>query len=428
MKWSIFIYKLCKGNKTLLYNTLNHAIVIFDNNKLQKVSQKLPNADNSKIIKDLKSMEFLIDENVNEEEMFLSSLLNEWNDCGFLGLHILTTTACNFKCPYCYQSGISPSLLDNEKIKKVIDYIEKYVVKNKIKESNIEITGGEPTTNWDNVEFFLNSIDKIFKKNKIKYKIFIVTNGFNFNKEKVDLIAKFNWCRAQITLDGPEKIHNNRRMLRNGDGTYKEIINNLKYILNNNKIDKINLRINYDNSNILYIPGFLKYIKKEFGTDKIIISLGLITKTVNCSEANKYIDQYGILEDEFLNNYIKLYKTAYKLGFHMSDIFSFDGMCTAKLKHSMVIEPNGNIVKCVSGVGREEFKVGNIFNGDVKDSNYLFIDKYKECLEKKCEFLPLCHTGCRFESMIKYNNFKKVNCKKDLLNKINAEILKINYF
>ncbi len=428
MKWSMFIYKVFKNNKILLYNTLNHAIVILNNDELKKINNDLPTTLINKVTNNLIQMEFLIDKNINEKKKFISLLLKEWNNSRFLGLHFLATTGCNFKCPYCYQLGIHNSSLNKKNIEKIIDYIEDYIVKNKIKESTVEITGGEPTTNWPNVKILLKKINKVFKQNKVKYKVFLTTNGFNFNKEKIDFITKYNFKRLQITLDGPEQIHNQRRMLYNNEGTFKKIIDNLDYIFANKKIKKLNLRINYDLNNVNAIPELLKYIKKRFNIKKITLSFGLITKTINTSKANKYINIHGIKESEFLNYYIKLYKTAYDLGYKMPNMFSFDGMCTAKLKHSMVIEPNGNLGKCISGVGRESFKIGNILTKKIKKLNYLFLDNYEKGLTKKCAFLPLCHTGCRFESFILNNNIKSIYCKKELLEKINKEILIINYF
>ena len=111
----------------------------------------------------------------------------------------------------------------------------------------------------------------------------------------------------------------------------------------------------------------------------------------------------------------------------MTDIFSFDGMCTAKIKHGFIIQPNGDIVKCVSGVGRKEFIIDNIKNMSENHKNYFFEELYRDCLNKECQFLPICHTGCRFESLIKNRDVRKNVCKRELLERINKEIIKINY-
>jgi hypothetical protein len=53
--------------------------------------------------------------------------------------------------------------------------------------------------------------------------------------------------------------------------------------------------------------------------------------------------------------YLPLFKKAVELGFKMSNLFMFTGMCTSKLDNALVISSNGDIFKCLSGVGRDEF-------------------------------------------------------------------------
>mgnify|MGYP004565099305 FL=1 len=424
-KWSMFTYHVKSKEGIIIYNFINHGAVLLEDSIYKSIlcNQNDYKAERKKLIK----QEFIVPIEADEKELFMNSLLKEWNNCGFLGLHILTTTGCNFKCPYCYQCGIKANHLKEENLNKEIEFLDKYIKDNNIHECRIEITGGEPTINWGIVEKMLPSLKKIFKKNKVKYETLIVTNGLLLTKEKADLLAKYNWQRLQLTIDGVENIHNKRRVNKGKENSFKTIIKNLDYVIFNNKINKVNLRINYDNSNIDSIPQLLDFLKERYGTEKLIISLGLITKTVDDANSNLFIEKNGINENEFKDAYIKLYTKLKEKGFTVSDIFSFDGLCTAKLKHGFLLQPDGKIIKCVSGVGREEFIIGDYLEGNISDENYLYPELYKECLDKECPFLPICHTGCRFDAYIKNKDKRKNNCKRVLLEEINSELLKINY-
>ncbi len=424
-KWSMFTYHVSTKKGVIISNTLNHGVIFLDEKTYNNVLKDKNNYQNE--IKELLEQEFIVPEKTDEKKLFIESLLKEWNECGFLDLHILTTTGCNFKCPYCYQCGINVETLTEEKMQKAIKFLENYIKKNNIKETRVEITGGEPTVNWKIVEKLLPALDKLFNKYGVKYETLMVTNGLLLTKEKVDLIAQYNWKRLQLTIDGLEDVHNKRRVNKGKENSFKTIIENLDYIIKNNKIEIVNLRINYDKSNVEKVPELLEFIKKRYGTEKFRISLGLITKTVKEASANEFIEKYGINENEFKNYYIKLYKELINKGFEVSDVFSFDGMCTAKLKHGFLMQPDGKIVKCVSGVGREEFVIGNYLKNNITEENYLFLDIYENCLEKNCPFLPLCHTGCRFDAFIKNGDKKKNSCKRELLEEINSEIIKIYY-
>ncbi|MBP6976560.1 SPASM domain-containing protein, partial [Candidatus Dojkabacteria bacterium] len=242
-----------------------------------------------------------------------------------------------------------------------------------------------------------------------------------------DLLSKYNWQRFQVTLDGPPESHNKRRILKNGGETFDKIIENIKYILDNNKIEKISLRINYDKGNVDKIPEFLEYVAKNFDKDRIILSLGFISKTVDDTDANKYVSKYGIKKGEISKYYLPLYEKAVELGFQMSDLFMLTGMCTSKLDNALVISSNGDIFKCLSGVGRNDFIEGNVDSNQYDLPNYLYPELYKECMEKECPYLPLCHTGCRFESYLKDGEKKEVDCNKEVLDSVNMELLKYLY-
>ena len=423
LKWSMFTFHVKNDKEVIIYNYLNHGVVSLERDIYDNIFDK----KNEKVVKSLIKQEYLLDEKIDEKEKFMNALMDEWNNSQFLDLHILTTTGCNFKCPYCYQCGIKATALNEEKLDKEMTFLDKYIKDNNIHECRIEVTGGEPTTNWKIVEKMLPRLKKIFRENKVKFETLIVTNGYLLDKEKVDFISKYNWKRLQLTIDGLEEVHNKRRVYPGNGNSFKTIISNLDYIINNNKIKVVNIRINYDNSNINEVPKLLDFLHDRYGTEKIRISLGLITKTVDGTDANNFINKYGINDNEFIDAYIKLYKELMKRGFETYDLFAYDGMCTSKLKHGFLLQPDGKIIKCVSGVGREDFVIGNYMEDNISDTNYLFPELYEECLDKKCPFLPICHTGCRFDAYVKNKDVKKIICKRELLEKINSEIIKINY-
>ena len=166
-KWSMFTYHVKTKNGVIITNTLNHGVVYLDNKTYKNILKDEQSYKQE--INNLVSEEFLLPENVDEKKVFMDALLQEWNECGFLDLHILTTTGCNFKCPYCYQCGIQAEFLTEEKMQKELDFLDTYIKNNHIKESRIEITGGEPTINWQIVEKLLPKIAELFKKYNVKY-------------------------------------------------------------------------------------------------------------------------------------------------------------------------------------------------------------------------------------------------------------------
>lgn len=429
MKWSIFIIRVFEKGEVLLFSTKNSSIVTLSEKEYKEVNTliekelKIPSN-----FQELINNDFLIEKETDEKREFLKELDKCLKNNKHFTVHILPTTACNFNCPYCYQSGIEREFfLNDEILKKTIKYIKGYLKKRDITEATLVIHGGEPTVNWPSVIKLLPKMEKIFKQSNIKYRTQIVSNGYNLTPEKADLLSKYNWQRFQVTVDGPPESHNKRRVLRNGGETFDRIIENIKYVMDNKKIEKVSLRVNYDKGNVDKVPEFLEYIAQNFDKDRIILSLGFISKTVDDTDANKYVSEYGIKKSEMSKYYLPLFKKAVELGFKMSNLFMFTGMCTSKLDNALVISSNGEIFKCLSGVGRDEFVEGNVDSKKYDLPNYLYPELYEQCLDKECPYLPLCHTGCRFESYLKNGEMKHIDCNKEVLDSVNEELLKYLY-
>lgn len=428
MKFTNFMLSYENSKSILLANTLNEAIVILDKIVFDKIARNLNSLDDSDTtVQQLVEAEFLIPNEIDERTNYISALLSEWNAEKNLCLHILPTTACNFKCVYCYQSGINrTSSLDFNKVNKIIQFLTKYIGNKKIDNAIVVLHGGEPTINWKVVPTLLQKLDDLFQKNNITWSVQIVSNAYELTPEKSALLAKYDWHRAQFTIDGPKNVHDTRRMLTNGAGSYEKIIENIKYILDNNLINRVSIRLNFDESNWKEIKNYLYELKCLFGTNKVLLSLGYISDTIYNTTAENYIHFNALRDESLFHAYSELYKEAIRVGFEMPDYFMFEGLCTAKMKNAMVISPNGDIYKCLSGVGRSEFIVSNIDKVE-NLPNYLYPDMYNDCFDKHCPFIPLCNSGCRFNGYLKTGNIHSNDCKMDLLQKLNKNLLSIKY-
>ncbi len=62
----------------------------------------------------------------------------------------------------------------------------------------------------------------------------LITNGFYFTPDIVELLAEVKIMTVQITLDAFKEVHDVRRPLVNGKGTFDTIIKNLDSYFNGN--------------------------------------------------------------------------------------------------------------------------------------------------------------------------------------------------
>lgn len=442
MKWTMFSIdtsSIGDNENVILFNTLNKAILGFERTiyeqlrkcDVSELKKLCTNLNQPEIYDQLIEQDFLVDDSKDEETEFMCTIKDQWSTDNRINVHILPTLGCNFACPYCYQDGISRNAnLHKEDVDEIILRLTEYLDKNpQITSLFVTLHGGEPTCNWDVVPYAMESLNTIANKYSLKISTTIVSNGYLLDKEKAELLHKYNWVRFQVTLDGLGDVNNRRRKLRGGGDTFTPIVKNIKYILDHELLKTVDIRINFDQENWNNIPELLDFLADNFPKERIILSFGLVTQTIQGTSASEHISEVEISSNDFINKYMYLYTYALSKGFTMGDSYSFGSICVGKMRNAFTFSPDKYIYKCLSCVGRtdESYKLWTERDALEKVPPLIDFDLYKECFAKKCPFIPICNCDCRFEALIHLGNEKKVYCRKDLLLNLNANILQAKY-
>lgn len=155
------------------------------------------------------------------------------------------TRKCNLNCKYCLSSSGKNAEygLTTEEVKKIIDDLETIGV------NRLDFTGGEPLMRKD-----LGELIDCAKKNHIN--TIVTTNTLLLNKENIEVLKKADL--VQISIDGPEKVHNEQRQ----GNVFKKTIENIKLL----KEHQVKIRLNsfIYNSNKEYVD-YLMDLSKELG-------------------------------------------------------------------------------------------------------------------------------------------------------------------
>ncbi|MCK4731417.1 MAG: radical SAM protein [Methanophagales archaeon] len=158
------------------------------------------------------------------------------------GLHQLTlcvTEDCNFRCKYCvysdnyeYSCGYSHKYMNFETAKKAIDHyfslLEEAKRYNPCKRLGVGYYGGEPLLNFKLIKRCVEYIEKEYNAYKILHSI--TTNASLMNEEKADFLMQHE-CSIAVSLDGAEEEHDRNRVYANDMGTFKDIMNNVSYVM-----------------------------------------------------------------------------------------------------------------------------------------------------------------------------------------------------
>lgn len=157
--------------------------------------------------------------------------------------------ACNFACHYCYQAPYEDSRLplDPAVMDAFFDYVATAFAGRR---KYLTLFGGEPLLPGKSAEATLERF--LDKANAQGLEVAIVTNGYTL-ESYLPLLERANIRELQITLDGPPEIHDGRRMLASGQGTFEAIARGIDRALELNL--PINLRINLDRENLPALPA-----------------------------------------------------------------------------------------------------------------------------------------------------------------------------
>lgn len=141
----------------------------------------------------------------------------------FIQLHL--TERCNLTCTHCYQSGKSTDELSLAEIRSVISEVadmlgEWSAAYDVAFSSSFNITGGEPFLRHDIFPVLEELADK-------RIDAYLLSNGILITKDKAEVLARLGVKGVQVSIEGPEEIHDAIR----GKGSLKRSLAGIQCLL-----------------------------------------------------------------------------------------------------------------------------------------------------------------------------------------------------
>lgn len=387
--YNFFVQK--ENNSYLAYNSRSNSLAVIKSEDYKKYSDFVmlgKEIKDTKLIDDLKKGLFLIDENVDELKIIRYKMYRDRFNNHSLGLTIAPTSDCNFRCIYCYEKN---SIRKKEMTKEVEESIIKFIESQIEDLSSISIAwyGGEPLMRFDIIERLAKKIISLCDKNDVQYFSSIVTNGYLLTPEIATKMVELKIQNVQITLDGRKEIHDKRRIMSDGKGTFDKIFENLKIC--KDILPEVNLRINVDQTNKEDVNYIYDLLKNENMQDKIIPYLGHVKDSNGC-----YKDEKCVTTKEFSDLTYK-FQSYTNRGLRTFYPILRTNSCGADSLFSFVIDADGGLYKCWDDIGITEKSVGNIIDGitiNMKNIDYMTLDPTLHPRCRDCKCLPICMGGC----------------------------------
>lgn len=395
-----------KSGDTLLFNSLSIGMEKLD----PKVSEAFTKDDYTNLPEKEKDQlickGYLVEDNVDEMALLKHKYELDKYDSHILDFTLAPTMGCNLKCTYCFEEknkSQTPELMSMETQDKLVEYINNSASRiNKV--LKVVWFGGEPLVGISVIRSLTPRIKKVAQDHNLIYNSSMTTNGTLIHKNPniVNDLIENDITDVQITLDGYEKEHNCRRMYKNDEGTFDDIISATK-ILKNSGI-KVGFRINVDNGNYKTFDKLFDKLKKEnlLGLEIGFGHLRNYNNKDNVSSASvpKFCE---ILTES--RQLINIRRNSNYIGLPV-----LVRPCVANRKNSIVIDDKGYIYKCRTVIGDKKHSCGNVSDLSSMDAtNYSNISKwvswspfeYEKC--RKCKILPLCMGGCTYHCSLNSN-------------------------
>jgi len=146
-------------------------------------------------------------------------------------LTILTTTACNLNCTYCYAEGGAyggaVSRLSAHNAQSAISNILKYYKGIKA----IQFFGGEPLLNPALIESVCQYCEHLVESGQMEYLpgFGATSNGTIWN-ERVARVLKRYRIALNISVDGPQEVHDRSRVDVQGRGSFQRVFRTLQHL------------------------------------------------------------------------------------------------------------------------------------------------------------------------------------------------------
>lgn len=149
------------------------------------------------------------------------------------------------RCAHCYQDEKTTSEMSPEEVEKTIEILSETICQwaglyDISFLPAVNVTGGEPFL-YPNLPRFLSSL----RHNN--FNVYLLTNGTLVGKEEAAMLAGIPVSGVQVSLEGPEKVHNAIR----GKGSFSKTIRGVIRLLTQNLPVTLNLTLSEHNANYI---------------------------------------------------------------------------------------------------------------------------------------------------------------------------------
>ncbi|MEL7564528.1 MAG: nif11-like peptide radical SAM maturase [Dehalobacterium sp.] len=327
-----------------------------------------------------------------------------------INLSLFLTQSCNLNCIYCYGDGGgygTGGSMDEKTAFQAVDWLIQQ--SGKMKKIHLGFFGGEPFLEFPLMKAVVEYAERRTGEVDKKVDFHCTTNATLLNDEQIAFIKDHN-IAIMISIDGPREVHDAQRPYANGQGSYESIIPKIKKLLVEAPETPGHAVIVGDTD-----PQMVKNALREIGFKKITMmpaSQSLFNEEPDKSKEERETRKFLQVLEQEAESWIQLIQSRDDQS--LEDLKSRSGLyhgLISLLHHSKIhyacgaglgmvaASVTGDVYLCHRFVGIDNYKIGNVFEKDLKREKYLKspVTHNEKCAA--CFARYYCAGGCKHDNV-----------------------------
>ena len=323
-------------------------------------------------------------------------------------------TGCNLSCTYCYKEDLTTPTkgekMDFQTAKDSIDLLLKEA--EGYEKINVVFFGGEPLSNLPLIKQVIQYTEDRCQDLGKKPDFSLTTNATMLTEEIVDYLDKHK-VGISISMDGPQAIHDRRRITISGQGTYAVVAEKAKMLINRYRSRPVGVRVTLTTgfTDVVHIH---KHLKEELGFSEVGIAPATSTPVsgfaLNEDELVDVFESMKVLGREYRDAALAGRNNGFS-NMHQLMTDLYEGRkkalpCGAGVG-LLAVDNKGGLNLCHRFTGSDMPLFGNVRDGIAKEELSEFIKDAGSRVDKgcsTCRIRNLCAGGCYHESYAHFDD------------------------